>query len=176
MLRSCHQTFLEKPLNMQSKDTVLLPLTKGHFAIIDASDFEKVAGWKWSALERPGRSPYAFRQQNDRSIYLHRFILDAPAGMDVDHIDGDGANCRRSNLRLATHAQNQRNYTKCKKPTSSRFKGVFKKRGIWAARIKHNRKTIFLGSFVVEEDAARAYDAAAKRLFGEFAKPNFPCV
>lgn len=156
---------------------ITLPLTKGHVAIIDAADFDKVRNWKWSALERPGRSPYAMRQQNNQTIYLHRFLMDAPDGLEVDHEDGNGLNCRRSNLRIATHQQNMHNYSKWSKPTSSQFKGVAwdRARSKWRASIKVNRRNKFLGRFDSEVAAAVAYNAGAIRFHGQFAKLNLAC-
>lgn len=151
-----------------------IPLTQNRFALVDVDDALMVEQWCWSVVERPGRSHYAMRRKGDRTIYLHRFLMDAPSGMDVDHINGIGFDCRRSNLRLCTHAENQRNYTKTKRQKSSRFKGVYwhGPRKVWRASIKHRRKSNFLGSFESEEAAALAYNAAAIKLFGEFAKPN----
>lgn len=152
-----------------------IPLTQNRFALVDSGDAPRVEQWCWSVVERPGRSHYAMRRQNNKTIYLHRFLMDAPSGMDVDHINGIGFDCRRSNLRVCTHAENQRNYSKTTIPKSSRYKGVYRRRarGDWCASIKYKRKRRFLGSFDSEEAAARAYDYAALTIFGEFAKPNF---
>lgn len=97
----------------------------------------------------------------------------APEGMDVDHIDGNGLNCKKSNLRICTHAENQGNYKKTISETSSKFKGVSLKRGKWVSRIKKGGRTIFVGSFDFEEEAALAYNGMARKLFGTFANLNF---
>lgn len=105
---------------------------------------------------------------------MHKMIL---PGVEVDHIDGNPLNNRRSNLRPATRTQNQRNRRKQRKPVTSRYKGVClnRKTGKWIAYINPGGgKTIYLGSHRVEEDAARAYDEAARRHHGAFARLNFP--
>jgi hypothetical protein len=105
--------------------------------------------------------------------YLHRRVMDAPEGVQVDHIDGDPLNCTRANLRLCTHAGNQHNRGKYKNNSSGR-KGVswHRQTGKWQAKICLNYKTIYLGLFTCIEEAAAAYDAAARELHREFAKTN----
>lgn len=105
---------------------------------------------------------------------MHRLILGASKGdPDVDHVDGDGMNNRRSNLRVASRSQNMGNQrTRCGAKTS-RFKGVsLLPNGRWHAQIKVNGKTKFLGAYAEETDAATAYDRAARAAFGEFARTN----
>jgi hypothetical protein len=111
-----------------------------------------------------------------RIVSLHREIMNNPDGLLVDHANGDGLDNRRTNLRLATHSQNQFNKRKTKSKTSSRFIGVYfeKRKNRWMARIHYHGKRIWLGSFKSEFDAAKAYDAAAKKYHGEFARLNFP--
>jgi hypothetical protein len=96
----------------------------------------------------------------------------------VDHWNRDTLDDRRSNLRICLRGQNNTNSRKRSRPagTSSRFKGVSwrKQKGRWVAKIRKNDSHYFLGYFDSEEDAARAYDAAARRIFGEFARTNFP--
>jgi hypothetical protein len=113
-------------------------------------------------------------------VLLHRFILGAAPGTMIDHKNGNGLDCTRENLRLATRSQNQHNagrrmYAGAR---SSRFKGVHWHRvtGKWVAQIMAARKYHYLGLFIDEEQAARAYDAAARELHGEFAQLNFPEV
>lgn len=151
-----------------------VPLTKGLFALVDDCDMPIVDQWYWTSLLRPGRSHYAFRRQNGVTIYLHRFIMNAPTGMEVDHRDGNGWDCRRLNLRLCTHGQNQHNYSKCSRPTTSIFKGVHfcASEQMWIARLKLNGVSRFIGKFESETEAAMAYDAASIVTFGQFAKPN----
>jgi hypothetical protein len=93
-------------------------------------------------------------------------------GQFVDHRDHNGLNNRRENLRIATHAQNQWNQIKTDRPTTSRYKGVRRTRFAWRPEISFNDKSLYLGSFRTEEAAARAYNAKALELFGEFASLN----
>jgi len=157
-----------------------IPLTRGYVAIVDDEDYERVARWSWYY-----QLGYAFRTKRKTdvnqpgAIAMHRFILNAPKGIDVDHINNDDKlDNRRSNLRLATNGQNGHNgrkYTRHGKPCSSPYKGVGWSRsaGKWTSRIAVDKKLIWLGLFSNEIDAARAYDAAARKLHGEFARTNF---
>jgi hypothetical protein len=155
-----------------------VPLTQGYIAIVDAEDAALVAGHRWSAFKARGKV-YAVRTrvEKPRMVFMHRLILGAPQGITVDHVDGDGLNNTRANLRLATVAQNCRNTPKKRDASStSRYKGVGYRatEQSWRAKITVNRKRVYLGNFHSEMDAARAYDAAARRYFGEFALLNFP--
>lgn len=161
---------------------ITLPLTKGYSAIIDDEDAH-LAKFKWCALVTK-RTVYAKRRVyhgkiDGRYVYsglsLHRAVMNAPAGTQVDHIDGDGLNCRRSNLRLVTCAQNHAN-RRADRGNVTGLKGVECIRGgkRWGARIGVHGRVIRLGYFSTAEGAARAYDAAAREHFGEFARLNFP--
>lgn len=153
-----------------------LPLTQGKVALVDDEDYERLKHFKWSVLRKPDR--YYARRNIKRpqrgGIYLHREIMNAPPGMQVDHINGDGLDCRRANMRLATNAENGQNRIKRVHNTSG-FKGVRldKRRKKWSARIWVNNKEIHLGMFEIIEEAARAYDEAARKYHGEFARTNF---
>ncbi len=154
-----------------------IPLTKSRFAVIDLSDAQKVSKHKWCALTTNTKA-YAQRRapraEGGGIILLHRFLMNPPDGLEVDHIDGDGLNNRRANLRIVRHCDNQKNQLLSSANTSG-YKGVTfdKQTGKWRAQIKHNGRRQPLGRFAVKEDAARAYDMAARRLFGEFARLNF---
>jgi hypothetical protein len=112
-----------------------IALTKGKFAIVDAADYERLSRCKWTA-SRCGVKRYAARKSKGRTILMHRELMDPPKGMDVDHIDGNGLNNTRSNLRICTRRQNLCN----RRPSggTSRHKGVHyrKQIGKYAASIK----------------------------------------
>jgi HNH endonuclease len=146
-----------------------VPLTRGKVAIIDAEDAEAVLPFKWCA-----RGPYAMSNLGNKClVYLHRFLLSAPPGFEVDHIDGNGLNNRRSNLRLATRGQNRQN-SRIRSNNVSGYQGVSwnSGRGMWRADIRLNGRAKFLGHFQMKEQAAIAYNDAARILFGEFAHLN----
>jgi len=148
-------------------------LTQGLFARVDPADYPVLAVHKWSAA-RQGRSVYAVRSVGGRQVRMHRVITRAPKGLVCDHIDHDGLNNTRANLRLCTRAQNARNQRR-RTGGSSRYKGVtwHKNERKWHARIGHRGHCLFLGAFVSERSAARTYDRAAIRLHGPFACGNF---
>ena len=155
-----------------------ISLGEGRFTIVDPQDFYSLNNFQWCA-EGKDEKIYAVRniisRDMTRTSRLHREIMNAPPCLWVDHRNGDGLDNRRENLRLATCAQNARNRRKTKSKTSSRFVGVsFDKRGgRWKAYIKFQAKRIWLGRYDDEIDAARAYDLAAKKYHGEFARLNF---
>lgn len=150
-----------------------IPLTKGRYAIIDAADFDRVARFNWCASVSGNRA-YAYGWMNGRRVSLHRFLANAPQGMVVDHIDHNGLNDRRSNLRICTVRQNLYNSRPWGK--SSRFKGVCWNRHAkrWVACIWLHGRNQYLGQFTDEIEAARAYDRKAYELFGKYAYLNFP--
>jgi hypothetical protein len=155
---------------------IQIQLTQGQVALIDDWEFERVSQIKWHTYKDPRTGRYYARGRVDgREVWLHRFILNAPSDMEVDHIDHDGLNCQRYNMRLATHAQNQTNRGK-QKNNASGYKGVSleKRCGRYRAQITHEKIYYFLGYHDAPEDAARAYDAKARELHGEFAVLNFP--
>jgi len=156
-------------------------LDEGLWTILDPRDYCRFACFKWCIGGDKGKF-YAVRGQmispaDSKIVQLHRLIMDAPKGLVVDHINSDGLDNRRSNLRLVTHSQNQWNRQK-RKNTTSRFVGVsfYKSRGKWAAYINAAKKRINIGHFNSEIEAARAHDQAAVKYHGEFARLNFPEV
>ena len=115
-------------------------------------------------------SGYAVNQADNGMHYLHKLIMNTESY--VDHINGNKLDNRRSNLRIATNSQNMMNRGKTASNTSG-YKGVFKNRSLWMARIKVEGRPIYLGSFVTKEEAAFKYDIAAKKYHKEFANLNF---
>jgi hypothetical protein len=154
-------------------------LGEGFWTILDEEDYYRLRHFKW-VLYGGGHNWYAARLKvtgpyKTRTISMHREIMNAPKGKLVDHRNCESLDNRRSNLRFATRAENVRNRRK-QKNTTSQFIGVsfYKPTNNWESRIQHGDKRIRLGRFDSEIDAAKAYDEAAKRLFGEFARLNFP--
>lgn len=157
-----------------------IPLTQGKFALVDNEDYKWLNQWKWCA--RPdGYTCYVQRHShriNGKPIHvqMHREILGLKRGdkRQCDHIDGNGLNNQRSNLRICTQSQNY--FNQRSNGGSSQFKGVSWNKGAdsWVAYIKHKGKRFHLGYFDDETEAAIAYDSKAKELFGKFAKLNFP--
>lgn len=153
-----------------------LQLTKGYVAIVDDEDYERVGGRVWKALvNKESRTVYAVHWESAMgrtvAVLLHRFLMGAPIGVEVDHRDGNGLNCRRYNLRLATDAQNKHNRGIGSANTSG-YKGVSRRSDCdkWRAQIMVNRKYIHLGNFDTPQAAAEAYAVAALKYHGEFAK------
>ena len=157
-----------------------IPLTKGKFALIDDEDFGRVAKYSWYA--HPSKNQwYAVRTQLIAGIRqwipLARFIMKTPFGAIVDHINHDGLDNRKINLRTCTPLENSANRAP-RATGSSKYKGVrvrIKSLGGYIhAQIGYNGKFLHLGTFGTEIDAAMAYDKAATELYGVFAYINFP--
>lgn len=148
----------------------------GRHALVDDGDASRALTLPWN-LDKDGYA-YCHPPGSGHSggrLLMHRFILSAAVGDEVDHRNGDGLDNRRGNLRHCTHRENLRNQ-RPQVGTSSGFKGVWWHRAgqKWAAGICVTGKRLHLGLFIDERAAARAYDAAALEHFGEFARPNFP--
>jgi hypothetical protein len=153
-----------------------IPLTQGKKAIVDDEDYELLNSHKWHYTIRG----YARRHipspdgRGQKTIYMHRLIVNIPEGKEVDHVNRDKLDNRKSNLRICTHSENQMN-VKAKSNNSSGYKGVhwsskYKK---WIATIYKNGKQIYIGNFCDAETAAHAYDSAAEKLHGDFATLNY---
>lgn len=159
---------------------IKISLTQGKFALIDDKDFTLINSYKWYAQNNSGYTFYAIHRYQDKqtkkSIYIkmHRLIMNPQDNEEIDHIDSDGLNNQKFNLRICTSQQNNMNRKKLKS-CSSKFKGVYWKKQYkkWCSRIKINNKFKHLGYFDNEIEAAKTYDAAARKYFGEFARLNF---
>lgn len=157
------------------------------WALVDDEDYPRVSKRKWGMSPQQQyayRKDVAYREHDGTSYYvmvtMHRFLMAAPDGKDVDHINGNRLDNRRANLRLCTRSENL-----CNRPAldvymgnrpSSQYKGVTScpqnKTNPWRANISVNNVATYLGCFPTEEDAARAYNAAAHEAHGEFARLN----
>jgi hypothetical protein len=157
-----------------------IPLTGGRFAIVSDRDYARLSKLKWSAWlnKQSGiwyaqHTPKCARRLRLSPILMHRLVK-AAHGQQIDHRNRNGLDNRRCNLRVCSPSQNQWNSTS--KPHSSRYKGVcLVKRArvpTWRAQIMAHGQAFDLGWYRNEEEAARAYDASARRLFGSFARTN----
>jgi hypothetical protein len=146
---------------------------------MDSADYYRLRHFKW-ILYGGGHNWYAARLEiagpyKTRTISMHREIMSAPKGKLVDHRNCESLDNRSSNLRFATKRQNIINRRKRKNLTSKYHNVHFDKtENVWDCRITYNGKQIRIGRFKNEIDAARAYDEAAKKYYGEFARLNFP--
>lgn len=150
-----------------------LALTKGLVALVDDADFHLTEGFRWCASKSKGNATYyakSARTVKRAPVYLHRLIMQPDGKRVVDHRDGNGLDCRRSNMRVCTQAQNAANCVK--KGKSSIYRGIKKCYGGWMARLKFNYREIYLGYYRSEIEAAAAYNEGAKIYFGEFARLN----
>lgn len=162
-----------------SDPIVFLPLTQGQVAVIDFADFEKVGRVKWYAMKSVSGNFYAKRDERIRGtkeqkrLYLHCEIMGAKG---IDHRDGNGLNCRRENMRVATNQQNNRAFKRKRLGASSVYRGVtWDSVGLkWAAQICEKGVTFHLGRFVNEKEAACAFDTKAVALGFAREALNFP--
>lgn len=150
-------------------DTAFVSLGRELEAMIDLSDVPLVSDVRWTAQIGKWGHAYAATSQNGRAILMHRLLLKAAKGVQVDHADGDGLNNRRSNIRLATSSQNMANRVADRRNKLG-IKGVRLEYGRYRACISPNGKTIRLGAYDTPAEAAAAYNGAAIILWGEFAR------
>lgn len=150
----------------------IIRLTKGKVAVVDDEDYEFVSQYNWYASKTKKKYYVKSASVGCPFTFMHQLIMQR-AG--VDHVNGNSLDNRRSNLRVCTQRENCRNRVK-RKTCSSQFKGVClsKRSGKWDASITTKEKRRYLGRFEQEEEAAKAYDKAARDAFGEFARLNFP--
>lgn len=149
-----------------------IELTKGEYAIVDDEDYETLNSYKWQ-YTNDGYTTRRLKGQKGKIIPMHRQIMKPPKGIYVDHINHNTLDNRRTNLRLCTRAENYQNQFKQKNNTSG-YKGVnwYSKYGKWQATIMSEKHLKHLGYYYKIEDAARAYNQAAKLYHGAFAALN----
>lgn len=172
-----------------------IPLTKGYVALVDDADYDFLMQWKWNAQVTPKRTGsvkvYATRPGNKKRdgasvIWMHRLLLQMPAGMFTDHIDGDGLNNQRSNLRPCTATQNNVNRSfKSRGIGSTQYQGVFYlgevdprsgnvRQNPYKVTLKADGLEYCMGAYPTAEAGAYDRDRAALYYQGEFAVLNFP--
>jgi hypothetical protein len=168
--------------------TILLASIKypGLVTVIDDDDYGIVSQYRWTPCHnhRHIKAQHAYRDEHgqEHTIFLHTFLMNPPSGMKVDHIDCDGLNNQRSNLRLATIAQNAHNQRKRLGVYTSKYKGVTQYQKTprspikWKVNIGFDGKHHHLGYFKTEDAAALAYNSASLKYHGEFGRPNVVAV
>jgi hypothetical protein len=155
-----------------------LILARGDMAILDDEDFDRLHEFKWYSKCNSSGIVYAQASvciyPEWKKLFLHREVMNVEdSRVWIDHIDRNGLNCQKSNLRLCNASQNGANSSKRSNNTSG-FKGVYWHHGSWYAAIRVNYKKIYVCGLASAEDAARAYDKMAVEHFGNFANLNFP--
>lgn len=161
---------------------MFISLTQNKVALVDREDYEKLSIRKWCAAKNKSGTYYAMCSLDNKSVMMHRLLMNFPKKMEVDHINGNGLDNRKRNLRICTRKQNARNLKKsngkCKYKgvtlrSGSFVDGKFYKNKKYSATIQKNGKFFHIGSFSTELEAALAYDKKANKFYGEFARTNF---
>ena len=152
-----------------------IKLTQNKWAMVDREDYEEVNKHRWH-ISGGANTNYTATRINRKKIRMHRLVMNPKKGECIDHVNGNGLDNRKENLRICSHMENNRAIPKTKNKTSSKYKGVTadKRYGRWIVQITHNYKKITLGGFNTEEEAGRVYDKLALKHHGEFASLNFP--
>jgi hypothetical protein len=157
-------------VNLQELEKMVkkIELTQGKYTIVDDEDYEFLNQWQWHVNRKKCKTSsdllYAKRFEKRKTITMHRLILNAPKGMDVDHINGNGLDNRKCNLRIVSHRENMQNLTKFK--GTSKYPGVYwhKEKQKWHVKFKIGEKNHHVGYFVDEKKAYDAYLEATKDL------------
>ena len=150
-----------------------IPLTKGQFTMVDDDMYEELSKYKWCAHWAPSINAFYAVRTAGTLIHMHRVVMDCQKGLVVDHINHNPLDNQRGNLRICTHGQNLMN-RKIGPKNKSGYKGVSwdKVNMKWKAQISVNNKTRSIGRFIDILDAARAYNKAALKYYGDFAYMN----
>jgi|LakMenE01Jun11ns_1017448.scaffolds.fasta_scaffold9218745_1 hypothetical protein len=177
---------------MEDNELIKIPLTQGKFAIVDKEDYSKIMNYKWFAVKSRNNFYAATHGEKRETIKMHRLILGLSEKNKIcDHIDHNGLNNSKSNLRVCDNSQNIKNTTSRIGSTSSylgvSFRPVRKRKlkdggysvvnvkNKWVSQIQCNKKKYFIGRFETEKEAAVAYNNEALKKFGEFANLNKIC-
>ena len=148
-----------------------IPLTRGRVAIVDDDNYDSLSQYKWHFHDNSSGLGYAARTDGGRVIWMHRVVNATPDGFETDHLNHDRLDNRKENLRTATSSENRANR---QYENTCGFRGVQKDWSRWRARIRTAGRLLSLGTFLTPEEAARAYDKEASRLYGNNAILNFP--
>ena len=170
----CRNFYASDSFKLGLYETRVIPVTRRKFAVVDGGDYYRLSRFRWHAVFN-SKTFYAARIERGKTIKMHREIMGAPKDLVVDHVDRDGLNNRRGNLRLCSEAENSRN-TGSNARAISRYKGVHwhRRMGKWVAAIQYEKQVNHLGYFGDEVEAAESYDKKAREFFGEYGYLNFP--
>lgn len=151
-----------------------IKLTQNKFALVDDEDYKRLDQYSWYCVKVRERHQYAYTTIKGKAIHMASMIMKPSNKYQVIHLDKNGLNNQKYNLKIASITQRNRSRVKQESESSSRYKGVSydKSTGKWRSRILINYKTIYLGRYNNELEAAQAYDKAALKYFGEFAQLN----
>ena len=150
-----------------------IELTQGFITLVDDEDYDNLNNYNWYYSH--GYATRMSKEPNRKIIHMHRVIKNTPPGMETDHINNNGLDNRKCNLRICTRIENIHN-SKIRKDNTSGYRGVtfHKATNKWMSRVQNLKNRIILGYFDTAKEAALEYDKKAKEFHGEFAKLNFP--
>ena len=165
---------VEREIRQLRKPPIRIPLSNEFTLIVEERDLWIFGYWNWGVRNNKGnRTAYLYRRKGGKGYHFHREVIAAPPEYLVDHINHNGLDNRRSNLRLVTHKQNMWNVAP---KNNKKYKGVelHKFSGLWRATLRNHEDLYICTYHKTEEEAARAVDEAYRNHYGEFAYQNFP--